>query len=812
MSPNRGRHVTRLRSWFQMMCPVSVLDKSSWAGWLAVVALLLILFGQQVFGSMRLSLTSDEPIHISLGYTRLMLGDCGEMPVHEPPLINQWTAWPLLWRPDHPDPRQLPAWESNYPPYFGAQLLSRLGPIEAVELAARLPIMLLSLLLAAVIYRWAADLFGRRAGLLALFLCAFDPNIIAHSQLATTDIGGLTFGLLATFAAWRATRRPTPGRIVLTGVALGLAVAAKVSGLFYVLMIGLLIGCSVLSNGAGRRGGAVLRWGVCLLAIYGLAFGVFWAVYRFEVGTLPEFPFPVPAPTHVRVLQAFSEHNASGHWAFLAGRVGERGWWWYFPLALLIKTPLPVLLLLPVAVVVGLRSRFESWIDDVWLLAPPLVYFSSSLFSTINIGYRHLFPLLPFLYIFISRLATFSWQGLERAIRCMVRFACCALALWYALGTVCVFPHYLAFFNELVGGPDGGYRYLADSNTDWGQALKELAAYQQAEGIEQVKLSALSHIDPAVYGVRYEPLSPTGGAERDAFFPQLNPPPGDYVFSASTLQGIGLTHPETYDWFRKRTPDAIIGHVMFVHRVPRGPERTWVAQCATTATPLDYLSLAYGFGRGDLRFVGFDCSQSWLYPAGGEASGWFVLAGQPPAWTNARLEHLRLSCEQQYAGDSSPVHVYEYDAGPVLDVGLEKRVRLASSEAMVDLPLSFEHGLALLGHALDQSVVGAGDTVALETAWRVEGIPDRAPTLVARLLSPDGRELAASDGFGVPVEVWQPGDVFVQRHTLSIPESAAAGMYELHLSVCWRGTEECWMAGTGHITDDQLLLATVEVR
>jgi hypothetical protein len=787
-----------------------------WVGWLAALALLLILFGQLTLGSVRLSLTADEPIHIALGYTRLILGDCGEMPVHEPPLINQWAAWPLLLRPDRPDPRQLPAWESNYPPYFGAQLLSYLGPIEAVEVATRSPVMLLCLLLATVIYRWAADLFGQRAGLLALFLCAFDPNVIAHSQLATTDVGGLTFGLLATFAAWRTTQRPTPGRIVLTGVALGLAVAAKVSGLFYALMIGLLIGCSVLANGTSRQGEAVLRWGVRLLAIYGLACAAFWAAYGFEVGTLPGLAFPVPAPTHMQVLQAFSEHNASGHLAFLAGQVGQRGWWWYFPLALVLKTPLPTLLLLVPAVVAGLRSQFESWIDDVWLLAPPLVYFSSALFSTINIGYRHLLPLLPFLFIFISRLTHHASHPTHHASRLTPhasRITFSLLLSWYILGALRIFPHYLAFFNELAGGPDGGYRYLADSNTDWGQALKELAAYQRAEGIEQIRLSALSHLDPASYGVRYEPLSPTAGAEPDAFFPQFNPPPGDYVISASTLQGIGLTHPETYDWFRKRTPDAIVGHVMFIHRVPPGPERTWVAQCATAAAPLDYLYLAYGFGRGDLRFASFDCSQGWLYPAGGESPGWFVLAGQTPPWAGSRLEGLRPSCEQQYAGDSSPVHVYEYDGGAILDtVQQGERARLASSEAALDLPLSFEEGLALLGYVSDQPAVEPGDSVALETTWRVEGVPDRTPALVAHLVSADGRELAASDGLGVPIEVWQPGDVFVQRHELSIPESATAGTYGLQVSVCWQGTGECWMADTGGATGDRVLLAAVEVR
>src|SRR5512136_2931736 len=102
---------------------------------LVTSVLLLILFGQALFGSVRLSLTTDEPMHIAMGYTELTTGDYSLLPQHiHPPLVNMWAAWPLLLRPDHPDPRLVPGWAEGNLWTFSAQLLAQLGPVESVEL------------------------------------------------------------------------------------------------------------------------------------------------------------------------------------------------------------------------------------------------------------------------------------------------------------------------------------------------------------------------------------------------------------------------------------------------------------------------------------------------------------------------------------------------------------------------------------------------------------------------------------------------------------------------------------------------------
>jgi hypothetical protein len=801
---------------------------------LIAVTLLLVLWGQVLFGSVRLSLTTDEPMHIAMGYTELTTGDYSLLPQHiHPPLTNMWAAWPLLLRPDRPDPRQMPGWADSNLWTFSAQLLAQLGPVESVELATRVPIMLVGLLLGALVYRWASDVAGMRAGLIALLLFAFDPGILSSSQFNTTDIGATAFGVLATFIAWRAMRRPTVWRIALIGLVLGMSMASKVSGLIFAPMLVVLAGITLLKTHWRQWdefGKQIWRWAMRFVLIYAVAFGVVWASYRFEVGKLSGVGLPVPAASHWLVLQAFNRHVAEGHYAFLAGQVGQHGWWWYFPLALIIKTPLPTLLLLVIAFISRLRQRRASWTDDVWLLAIPVVYFINAMFSTIDIGYRHLLPILPFLFVFIAyrlspiadRLSHRPPAALSPSLpvslppRHLVALLLTLLFAWYIVGTLNIFPDYVAYFNELASGTDGGYHYLVDSNTDWGQTLKELKRYLDAHGISNVNLSQFTFIDPAIYGLSYRPIAPMKGAP-PVLPARFNPPPGLYAISTTTLQGIPLADPEQFDWFRRRTPEAQIGHAMFVYNVEAERQRAWVAQCTTPATPLEPAQVAEGFGRDDLRLAYFDCSQSWLYPTGGQASGWFALANSVEIGDTRWLATARLSYEQKRAGLSPPFRIYESNGD--VDYVSGERVRVAPSNVAlpdalatpeINLPVTFEH-LTLLGYTLDRSTLEPGETAHLETFWRVDSVPGRLLSIMAHALGPDGRAVAVGDGLGVPIESWQPGDVFVQHHTLTMPKDAPRGLYWIHTGVYWLDNGNRWAVHDGRATGDRALLLALKI-
>ncbi|MFQ6101429.1 MAG: ArnT family glycosyltransferase [Anaerolineae bacterium] len=830
-----------------------------------VLALLCAIFAQAGGSASGTSLTIDEGLHLTSGYTILCTGDYRLVEEH-PPLVKMWAALPLLPVPDLADPRTLPPWGEAAEPtteslpllQMTQQWLYPYRPVERLVVPARAMVALLAVLLGAVVFRWAKDLWGWRGGLLALFLLAFDPNILAHAGVAGTDLGAACFITLALFCLARFLRRPSLPRLVLTGVTLGLAQGAKLSALM-LLPVVIMLGVLALPQ----------RWLLSLLLLFVIAGLVLWGLYGFEVGSIPGVPFPVPAASHRIPWLRLRQHIAGGHAAFLMGENRSHGWWYYFPVAFLLKTPLPTLLLLLAAIVAflksvrdGIRSKSPSrggltrliltrdtltspatpsetragslgtkWhhflLNESALLLFPLLYGASSLFSPLNIGYRHLLPILPFLFIFISR----NTQHASRFTHYALRTAALALLLWQAFATLRLFPHYLAYFNELAGGPDGGYRYLADSNTDWGQAYKDLAHFQRERGLGPVRLSAFIFYDPAIYGVEYEPLTPLRGDTPAVFPSRFAPPPGDYVISATTLDGIPLVDPEMYDWFRKREPDAKIAHVLFYYHVPeRDPAPAWLAQCALPVIPFPPQVAAEGFGRDvdGLRMAYFDCTQAWLYPDGGRSAGWYAFyRGEETEgdFVQAHRAPARLAYEQRMGHDTPPFVVYEWppvdteelmsgvQTDPVIVAPSDWAPERAKADGVtLSPPLSFSGPLVFLGYRLEAGAMTPGETLALWTYWSATDTPDRPLSLIAHLLDGEGRPVAVGDGLGVPVTDWRGGDLLIQRHLLLVPEPLSPGTYWLQTGAYWLDTMERWeVEGEDKTAGDRVLLTSLEV-
>lgn len=779
------------------------------------VALLWLLFAQAVPAINRTSLTIDEGLHITSGYSILRTGDYRLIEEH-PPLVKFVAAWPLLLLPDLPDPAGLPGWELEVAitdslrlVQVTRELIYDYQPLDRLVFAARLPVALLALLLGAMAFRWASDWFGPPGGLLTLFLLTFDPNILAHASVAATDLGAACFILLALFTFQRFLRRPTLGRWALAGLALGLAQGTKLSAMMLLPTQGLLI----LAHGIwGVKNSRVLRLGLAYAGMVALAALVLWALYGFQIGPVPELGLSLPAASHAIPWMRLREHMQGGHAAFLWGQVSHRGWWYYFPVALALKTPLPILLSWLMALVAlmsssapprlrgggateGTRGRAQ-WRDELALLLFPVLYLGLSLQSSLNIGYRHLLPILPLLAISAGRLAKYvrgRYQG----------FVAAGLGVWLVMSTLSLYPHYLAYFNELAGGPAGGYRYLVDSNTDWGQALKELARYQEEHDVETVYLSMFTFLDPAIYGVRYQPLTPMYGDTPPVFPSRFNPPPGNYVISTTTLQGIPLADPEMYDWFRHREPDARIGHVMFLYRVPEpSVPFSWVAQCLSPVAPLPPAVIAEGFGRPHLRRAYFDCPQGWLIPDGGQAAGWYVFfrdtARGGDAFIRTHLEPARLIFEQTRSGALPPFAVYEATVLPVAPA------HPAATAVQVG-------DLTFLGH----TVLDRPDDHAIEvwTFWRVGALPAKPLSLMLHLVGPGGSPVVVADGLAVPVENWQLNDVIIQRHRLEIPPEALAGDYALYSGAYWIDSLQRWpVFQEGQAVGDRLFLSTLTIQ
>ena len=565
--------------------------------WIAV-GLLAALVAQCLLGMRSNAPTSDEQNHIARGYHYLVTGDPDLNMA--PPFVNLLSAVPLLLRNGIIVPTYDRTHVRTYMDQFAAEFVWAYNDAETVVNSGRLAIVLISVVVACFCYRWAAELWGAQAGLLALFLYVFDPNILAHSQLVTTDLGVAGMAFIATYFLWRFLRWRRNRDLALAGLLLGLAQASKQSALLLVpifavvlLVEGFLIrDARLIGRWPGRQRFSQGRWrpalyfcSVVFLALLVLAFLSFWACYRFETGPLspPKSTHAgvdrfitdprlrvlayrvvenirIPVPTYLRGLGWLKRYTARGAPNFLMGQFSRKGWWYYFLVALAIKTPVATLALLGLSIGPSLRSkpgkRPGAGQREYVLYIAVCAFLGSMLFSTLNIGYRHILPVLPFLFVLASK--SIVWA--HRRWRQVVLGALC---LWLVVAALQIFPHYLAYFNELIGGPGNGYKYLVDSNLDWGQDLKGLKAYMHRHGIESVYLAYFGNAHNIDYyeleALPMPTAQPVGLESR---------PPEHYAISATYLQIGDLSNLQAYSWLRAYEPMAKIGYSIFLYQLP----------------------------------------------------------------------------------------------------------------------------------------------------------------------------------------------------------------------------------------------------
>jgi hypothetical protein len=528
--------------------------------------------------------TMDEQNHLARGLAVLRTGD-PRLSLEHPPLINGLSALPLLMLPEIRLPTDHPSWEQREGWYaFADELLWVYNhDVTRMVFLARLPIVFLTLGLALTGYHLARSLWGRRAGWLAFAFLLFDPNVLAHGRYTTTDLGGTTFVLLATLLLWRAWQAGEWhwGRVVAAGLGLGLAFGSKLSALIFVPIWGVMALLPIWNGTQIHADKRRLRWlgRLATLGVAGLlSLPVLWALFAFEWGAFRFVTEPLtswnsvsgPMPTFWAGIEQILRLSGGGRPTFLLGRFSQEGFLAYFPVAFLVKTPIPVLLLLPVAAGL-LLYRWETRGRALFLLVPAVLYFLFSMQSALNIGYRHLLPMLPFVYVLISGIAYSVLRIDLRNTQYAIRYILYIALLGVLLSDLLIHPHYLSYFNVAAGGPSNGYNILVDSNVDWGQDLLRLQAWMAENGVEEVKLAWFGSADPAYYGLRYEPL-PGLPHHFDLWwnvpFNPAAPEPGVYAISVSNLWELPLEEKTVFAWFRGREPDARIGYSIHIYRVP----------------------------------------------------------------------------------------------------------------------------------------------------------------------------------------------------------------------------------------------------
>jgi hypothetical protein len=252
------------------------------------------------------------------------------------------------------------------------------------------------------------------------------------------------------------------------------------------------------------------------------------------------------------------------HFYFLR-EMSTRGNLAYFPVAFLIKTPVGTLLMILASLIFWRSGGSLDRRTALFLLIPAGVYFAAMMTTKVNLGLRYILPVYPFLFVLAARVGTLRWGSSVTLARLGGGLA---MALTTA-SSLSVAPHQLAYFNELIGGPDQGHRYLSDSNLDWGQDLKGLKSFMDREGVPVIYLSYFGTAPPAGWGIRYQFLP---GWVENIQEPDLNervPKNGRQILAISVVNLQGIYFGDQcyrYYWLQDyRKPLTTIGHSIYVY-------------------------------------------------------------------------------------------------------------------------------------------------------------------------------------------------------------------------------------------------------
>ena len=536
------------------------------------VVLVLILLGAgtaMTLAGARSSATFDEIVLVSSGVRVLEHGGA-PLAADQPPLASYLYALPV-WAAGQVLPsEQARDWDYSSRWEYGRDLYFRVGnDPETVARLSRSVAILFALGLIALTFAYGRWIGGTGVGLLAAGLVAFLPDVLAHGAVAYNDVP-LALAYLATVWALDVlVRRPGVRAGVLVGVLAAAAMGIKYSAVALgPVAVGLLV-LEGMRRGAGRSAW-MRRVAIGTLAAVAAAYLMTVIIYRGDVWLLY-----LEAGLRSTVLHAAEGHPAP---AYLLGATRERGFWYFFPLAFLFKTPAALHLLLPVALW-GLLARPGDATREPaprgpapwwpWFAAATrsrlrgpvvgLVVFGVFLLRTgLNVGFRYALPALPPLLLLVA-------AGLVRSLPLTSprqRIAVALLLTLYVGSTLSVAPHWLGFRSEWVRMRSPGHEALIDSSVDWGQGLIELRDYMRAEGLDRVRLSYFGSALPEAYGVAYEPLP--------SFFPLMpsdldGPAPDATVISVTNLHGLYFEDADPFASYRDRLPDRVLAGSLYVY-------------------------------------------------------------------------------------------------------------------------------------------------------------------------------------------------------------------------------------------------------
>mgnify|MGYP001567241246 CR=1 FL=1 len=589
-----------------------------------LAAVALILMGTlMVYSVSEESLTFDELAHIAAGFGYLKEQDY-RLNAEHPPLVKYLAALgaDLAVKPYFPT--DTAPWQNETKNQWAQWdhgtifLYQSNNDADAIIFWARVPMMILTLLLGILLYTWSYRRFGGQVALLATALYAFSPTVLAHGRYVTTDIGA-TIGFfigITSYVSFLKSR--TWAHVCVAGAAFGIAQLLKFSLILLIPMYGILLILWAWSHpefiSARKRfatfgTGALQTIGIGIIGI--LVVWVAYAdvtarypldrnlrdastllsTYRFRshvafTESLIQNLITRPLGQYLTGVLLANQRAAGGNTTYFLGTVSSKGSVRYFPLLYIVKEQIILHALTLLAVVCFLLrvwkrnisapilKRIRIWIGSHLELTGALVvisvYWGISLISPLNIGLRHVLPTFPFIYILVAY-GAYRFVTIDALDNQRVRHAYVPALLSITVSIIATsiavkaYPYYLSYYNAFGAGTENGYRIAVDSNYDWGQDFKRLRVFMNEHDIEKISLDYF------------------GGASRDYYLPgrvdgwwsARGMPHGYFAISSTLREGAlaawnpALTPPkpeEAYPWLRDKEPIARAGMSIFIYK------------------------------------------------------------------------------------------------------------------------------------------------------------------------------------------------------------------------------------------------------
>jgi 4-amino-4-deoxy-L-arabinose transferase-like glycosyltransferase len=545
-------------------------------------AALLLMAANCVLAIQRTGLTSDEVIHIPAGYYSLTAHEY-RMNAEHPPLAKMWSALPLLlFLPHDEGPTNA---EGNFS-QRGGQFSGHFWNVQQetfqrIFFWARLAMVAFTVSLGVLLFAAARRWFGPVAAVFAVILYSLEPTILGHGRIVHTDIPATLMYLVFFFVLDGYTRNPSTLRALEIGLVTALALLTKFS---MIILLPVLAAFLLYRLWRFRGNAGVWRSLTAHVLLASLVFVLaIQAAYAFRSPPLdPEVAWIHNVSRYPTLVQRTIEtlspvfprdflfgiyvvlmHNSGGHSSSILGLYDYRGWWYYFPVAFALKTTIPFLLLSLASIVWSLSKILRGDRGFSFAIIPFGIYSALAMTSGINIGIRHLLPAYPFLIMLSGALLASIYK---RAHKAGFILAAGVIGIM-AVEAFATFPYYISYINQFKGA-NPGWRYLSDSNVEWGDAVPELVDYLKARDIRQISGALLGgNMTLHLYGIEFldlfgrPPLPETPYVAIGASF--LNGSTVEYG-DASNGRETEQQRIDFFDAYRNRKPVAVFGNSIYL--------------------------------------------------------------------------------------------------------------------------------------------------------------------------------------------------------------------------------------------------------